>query len=212
MGRTNSHRLRLTISPQLDDSAGMSETCGGLSFTRWGETVDGHVVQIRRADEGDAGAVWELVERCREALLTAGIRQWVDSYPTRQIVERGIADGNTWMLAAGERCMATITLDDEQEPQYGSVPWKTAEPSLVVHRLCVDPALQGRGLGRRLMEHAHLFGRRHGYASVRLDAYSDNPAALELYRRLGYSEVGEVYFAGRERPFRCMEFSLSGAG
>jgi len=49
--------------------------------------------------------------------------------------------------------------------------------------MAVDPARQGAGLGRRLLEHAHREARRAGIVTFLLEA---TPAGELLYRRLGY--------------------------
>jgi len=45
----------------------------------------------------------------------------------------------------------------------------------------------------------------NGYSSIRLDAYSGNAIALQLYERNGYRKRGEVFFPRRELPFICYE-------
>lgn len=49
--------------------------------------------------------------------------------------------------------------------------------------MAVEPALQGRGLGRRLLEHAQLAARRAGVTTFLLEATS---IGAVLYEKLGY--------------------------
>ena len=51
----------------------------------------------------------------------------------------------------------------------------------------VDPAYQGRGIGRRLLDELLNFA---GDAVVHLEVRTDNAAALGLYRSVGFTEVG----------------------
>jgi ribosomal protein S18 acetylase RimI-like enzyme len=64
----------------------------------------------------------------------------------------------------------------------------------VIHRLCVSPPFQNKGIGVQTMIAAEAIIKSMNIDTVRLDAFSKNPAALNLYRRLDYSEVGFVYF------------------
>lgn len=54
----------------------------------------------------------------------------------------------------------------------------------------VDPSCRGRGLGRQLMDEAirHLQGDRVG--SLFLEVDENNSAAISLYRRIGFADVG----------------------
>jgi ribosomal protein S18 acetylase RimI-like enzyme len=163
---------------------------------------------IVRADTSHLDEAWSIVDRCRIALRERGIFQWDDIYPTREVVAADIAGGRLYALTAAGRCHAVVTVDTVQDDQYVTVPWTSAEPALVVHRLCVDPVAQGRGLGRRLMDYVEAHAKHHRFASVRLDAYSGNAEAVAFYRRRGYREAGQVYFPRRTLPFYCFEFEV----
>ena len=56
-----------------------------------------------------------------------------------------------------------------------------------VHTIGVDPAYQGRGIGRRLLDALLNFA---GNAVVHLEVRTDNAAAIGLYRSVGFTAVG----------------------
>jgi [ribosomal protein S18]-alanine N-acetyltransferase len=58
--------------------------------------------------------------------------------------------------------------------------------------IAVDPACQGRGLGRRLMADALARFDGLGMPCVRLEVRPENPAALGLYERLGFVTVDRM--------------------
>jgi GNAT superfamily N-acetyltransferase len=62
----------------------------------------------------------------------------------------------------------------------------TGHPRAYVNILVVAPRAEGRGLGRRLLEHVEGWARERGYHEVVLDVFSGNDAAMAFYERCGY--------------------------
>jgi len=60
--------------------------------------------------------------------------------------------------------------------------------------LAVDPDVQGRGLGRRLMEEAEDRFRAEGVECVEITVLNMRPELPPLYRRFGYVEMGTENF------------------
>jgi len=58
-------------------------------------------------------------------------------------------------------------------------------------RVRVDPAMQGRGFGTRIVEELARRARRRGYRALVLDTGADNERARGFYESLGYACVGE---------------------
>jgi ribosomal-protein-alanine N-acetyltransferase len=58
-----------------------------------------------------------------------------------------------------------------------------------VLNLCVAPAHQGRGHGRRLLRRLLDTARWHGAERVFLEVRPSNPAAQALYERSGFNEI-----------------------
>jgi ribosomal protein S18 acetylase RimI-like enzyme len=162
-------------------------------------------VRIAKVDQADLQGVIDLISACRLDLIKAGIHQWDDQYPNPECVIRDLAEGNLYGAEIDDRLVGTIALNQEQEPEYSLLPWLFPTPSLVIHRLCVSPSHQGLGIGSALMR----FSERHAIDmrcnSIRLDVYSGNPNAVNLYKHLGYRIAGQFTFPSRSLPFLCME-------
>ena len=163
---------------------------------------------IEAATDSQFGMAWDIIDRCRTALIDQGILQWDDLYPTTETVWGDIADRRLYLLTSSGIGRAIVTIDTKMEPQYSSVSWTTVEPALIVHRLSVDPAFQGNGFGRQLMDYVENYARWHRYASLRLDAYTGYARALAFYKKRGYREAGQVVFPRRELSFACFELGL----
>jgi ribosomal protein S18 acetylase RimI-like enzyme len=78
---------------------------------------------------------------------------------------------------------------------YEPAAWRYDEPRFaVLHRLCVHPEFQGRGVAGEAMDYIESSVVSRGVHAVRLDAFSQNPAALRLYERRGYVKAGEIVY------------------
>ena len=67
---------------------------------------------------------------------------------------------------------------------------------LLIENVAVLPALQGHGLGRRLMAHAETLAMSLGLSEMRLYTNKDFAANVQLYLRLGYRVDREEPFMG----------------
>jgi GNAT superfamily N-acetyltransferase len=68
---------------------------------------------------------------------------------------------------------------------------RAAEENGRLRWFIVDPAYQGRGLGRRLMEAAMAFCREKGFRRVYLTTFEGLTAARHLYEKHGFVLIGE---------------------
>lgn len=71
-----------------------------------------------------------------------------------------------------------------------------AEPERVaqLHRLYVDTAVQGRGIGTKLAAVAEDRARSEGFEKLWLTVWEENARAQRLYERLGFVKVGMADF------------------
>lgn len=67
--------------------------------------------------------------------------------------------------------------------------------TLYIDDLCVDETLRGRGVGRKLYEHAVAYAREAGCHNVTLNVWSLNPSAQRFYEKQGMKpqKIGMEY-------------------
>ncbi len=71
---------------------------------------------------------------------------------------------------------------------YGIVTVGAGESHIL--NVCVSPAMQGRGYGRRMMEKLMEVAKSHGAEMMILEVRPTNVAAIKLYHDLGFNEIG----------------------
>jgi len=64
------------------------------------------------------------------------------------------------------------------------------EGGVKMRQVAVEPALQGRGLGTRLVSFCEEWARTEGFSRIELSA---RETAVRFYERLGYEIVGEPF-------------------
>lgn len=123
------------------------------------------------------------------------IPQWDEIYPSREILAEDIARGEMELLRMEGRIVAAFTLNDRCDEEYALGTWHLPEARFcVIHRLCIHPSFQGRGVAGCVMDYIEQSLHVRGFESIRLDAFSQNPFALRLYEKRGYEKAGEVSF------------------
>ena len=164
-------------------------------------------MEFRTATIDDLDALVALYGAATQDMLRQGIDQWDEYYPDREILTEDVESGDmTLGLLDGEPACAWV-VNREYEPEYVSGAWEhTGGDFCVLHRLCVNPELQGRGLARQAMARMEKNALDKGFDSVRLDVFSQNLHAQRVYERLGYKRTGEVRF--RKGIFYLMEKGL----
>ena len=65
-----------------------------------------------------------------------------------------------------------------------------AQNSIKLANLAVHPSHGGKGLGKRLIDHAEQVSREQGFAALALNTHIEMSATQRLYKRLGWKETG----------------------
>ena len=93
-------------------------------------------------------------------------------------------------LLAAENVFADGACDSRGKALYGFALSRQAADEAELLSIAIDPALRGHGFGRALMQ-AHLAqAARRGIRSMFLEVEEANSAAVALYMRLGFAQVG----------------------
>lgn len=121
---------------------------------------------------------------------------------SRDLIEHGL--GWTWTpgRVLREICnrdtVTAIACEGQRIVAFGIMYFGDEDTHL--NLLAVKPELQGKGIGRRLMEWLRASCLTAGIKNINLELRATNHAARLFYRRMGFREVGQVpfYYAERE--------------
>jgi len=89
---------------------------------------------------------------------------------------------HTWVAESGGEVVGYVTCDVNPALGVGRIP-----------DLAVDAAWRGRGLGRRLLDHALASFREQGLPLAKIETLSHNEVGRHLYPSLGFELVATQY-------------------
>ena len=143
----------------------------------------------------DVPELMSLFQAATRNMDEQGIHQWDERYPDRQILSEDIDCGIMEVGRLADQIAVAFALEECADSDYEEATWRyPAERIVVLHRLCVHPVFQGRGIARGAMDYLEQRVCERGISTIRLDAFSQNPAALKLYEARGYEKAGEITY------------------
>lgn len=148
-----------------------------------------------------------LISDAIKEMESKGIYQWDEIYPTIEDFQADISKSNLYAVMDGENLVAIYVISSESDDAYTKADWHhPADTAYILHRFCVSPNYQNRGLGKQILLHIESQIREMGYQSIRLDVFTKNPYAQRLYRHNGYKVRG--FADWRKGRFELMEKGL----
>ena len=167
---------------------------------------------LEKAVHGDEQEVMDLYLAVTKGMHKEGLYQWYEGeYPTPDMPAQDIAAGTLYVIRREGKILAAVTVDQEQDEQYASIPWMFGVKPGCFHRLGILPEGQGQGLGKQILQDVEDILRAQGCDSLRCDTLMENKRAIGLYTGRGMRLVGEVvhFEPDKAQNFPCLEKPLT---
>ena len=162
------------------------------------------IVKYRKAEPNDIEEICSIVHAAVDIMERDNIFQWDDLQPAKGDFQEDIKKSQLFVGLVNGQIAVIYTLNQECDKEYENGKWKYKdEPFYIVHRLCVNPTFQNKGIAKSTLLHIEKQLNEIGIHVIRLDVFSNNPLALRLYNSLGYSKVGHADW--RKGKFFLME-------
>lgn len=150
-------------------------------------------MKIRKTVLTDIDFLLNIYEYARFAMRNSGnINQWTDGYPSRKVLERDIASGNSYVcIDISEEIIATFSFRLGNDSTYAFIDngkWLNDKPYGVVHRLAGNG--QTKGVGTYCLEWCF-----QQCLNIRVDTHHDNRLMQSILIKNGYIECGVIYLA-----------------
>ena len=139
------------------------------------------VVGIRRATPTDFDAMWQVF---RSAIAAGDALPFADGFDQETFRLHWFTSQPSYVAVSDDGIVGMYKIGANY-PDLGS---HVASATYVVGR-----AVQGRGIGRALVEHSLTRAEADGFMAMQFNyVVSTNAAAVELYRKLGCAVVGTL--------------------
>lgn len=152
-------------------------------------------MRIRLARQSDLPTILRWRQEAASWLATIGSDQWSDAGLPQDAFAQRVSDSidasETWLAEDDDSTpLGTIAIDSTTDPGL----WSTDElrNTYVIHRMVIDRAATGRGVGAKLIDHAVHLAQRDGRTRLVLDAWTSNEGLHRYYRSQGFRHVRTV--------------------
>jgi len=152
-------------------------------------------VEIRRLHPADSlEELTALLHRAYGALGAMGFNYTAVDQPVERTRERA-SDGECHVVVADGRIVATATFGlvgaMKRPPEY-------ARPGMAYFtQFAVEPELQGKGFGSRLLRHVEERARERGATEIALDTAEGAEHLVRYYGARGYEVLGHIRRPGK---------------
>lgn len=165
---------------------------------------------IIKAAESDLNQIMQIIERIIEETKEIKNYQWDNIYPTKDIFENDIKNGNLYIYKnnLGE-IMGFVCIDSNRPTEYSNLDWRYKGKFLVIHRMAVNTNSRGLGIGKNLMEYAEKLAKSNDINIIRSDTYSTNKTMNFMFEKFGYKFSGNINLMGKSLKFNCYEKCLN---
>lgn len=164
--------------------------------------IDFSLAKIEDIDE-----IILLFENAVDNMNRQSIFQWDEVYPNREVILADIESRTMYVGRNGEKIASVFVINQYCDDEYKDGKWHYRDLSYrIVHRLCVNPDFQNKGIGTYTMNYIEKLVKQMGIQTIRLDCFTKNPYAVNMYKKLGYCVVG--YADWRKGRFYLMEKKL----
>lgn len=148
---------------------------------------------VRRSNMEDIPAMMDLYAQARVFMRENGnLNQWDESYPSRELLEKDIAFGNSYIVEDDEKNLAaTFAFIKGEDPTYYGIEngaWLNHEPYGTIHRLAGNTSYHGIASGC-------ISWCKSQIGNLRADTHEDNKIMQHLLEKNGFVRCGIIHLA-----------------
>ena len=146
-------------------------------------------IVIRKSTIEDIPALQGIFAIARRFMTETGNpNQWADGYPSENLLQEDISNGDSYVVQKGNAVVATFVLRGGNDPTYDVIyegAWQNDCPYATIHRIASNG--QVKGILHLAVEYA-----LQAYDSIRIDTHRDNQVMQNAIRKEGFAYCGII--------------------
>lgn len=159
---------------------------------------------VRKTMVGDLDTVMAIYDCARRRMRESGnTAQWVNGYPSREILMADVEAGCSYVIADGGKIAGVFTFVVGVEPTYAKIEgaWPDNDAYGTIHRIAAADGEKGIADAALV----YCMGRE---INIRIDTHADNSPMLGWIAKRGFSYCGIIHV---EDGTPRMAFQLNGS-
>lgn len=142
-------------------------------------------------------------------MAAQGNPQWSQGYPDDEAYRNDIRLHRLYVVTIEGNIAGFAAICEGDDPDYEGEMWQTAKPYMSIHRLGVHPIFRRFGVAKTLFRFAEEYARSKRIPAIRIDTFSKNRVAPQLFLSMGYTYVGDISRSRLPDPYPCFEKNIS---
>ncbi len=161
-------------------------------------------MNIETATENDLEEILKIYADARAFMKSHGNPdQWGDGHPPRELIERDIAQGKSYVCRENGQIAAVFYCAVENDPTYAVIEgaWLNDKPYAVIHRLASAKTVRGAA-------QACLLWAAEKFQNVRIDTHENNLPMQNLLKKTGFFRCGRIWLENGDERIAYQRTSL----
>ena len=116
-------------------------------------------------------------------------------YPSVDFARQMTLAGEHYVCFEKDKIVGAFVFNDDPQGAYENARWSVnlqRGEYGVCHAVAIETSLQGKGLGKQIVEFCIRLAKELGYKAIRLDVVPDNLPARKLYEKCGFRYIGDA--------------------
>jgi ribosomal protein S18 acetylase RimI-like enzyme len=164
---------------------------------------------IRKATIEDINSIMRIKSEAVNVMNEDNNDQWNNNYPSKEMFINDINSDELYVYEIDEEIAGIICITTKEDEEYKSVNWSATGKQFIVHRLAISDKFRKNGIAMKLLNYAEDLGRKQYISIIKLDTFSKNRRAQNLFTKMGYNYVSDINFPRKKEPYHCYEKVLN---